>query len=152
MGGWMIAIAGVVMLGVLIEIIMPEGESKKYIGGVFALIVVLVIVSPLPKLLGSKSGVFSSWGQKEDQIGISQPWVQSVNERKLESDRQKATMFLEKKGFENANVVMICTNETIYRVERIRIDLNREASAAQQSEIRQWFERQFEGAEVRFGE
>ena len=50
MSGWLIGIVGVVSLGVLIEILLPEGENSKYIRGIFSIIVIFVIVSPLPKL------------------------------------------------------------------------------------------------------
>ena len=50
MSGWLIGIVGVVSLGVLIEVLLPEGENSKYIRGIFSIIVIFVIISPLPKL------------------------------------------------------------------------------------------------------
>ena len=48
---WIMAIVGVSVLGVLVDLVMPNGQTKKYIKGIFAFIVVLVIISPLPNLL-----------------------------------------------------------------------------------------------------
>ena len=48
---WITSIVGVVTLGVLLDIIVPEGEINKYIKAVFALVTVLVIVAPLPRLI-----------------------------------------------------------------------------------------------------
>lgn len=53
MSGWLLAIVGVIAIGVLLDIIIPEGETNKYIKGIFGIVVVLVIVSPLPKLFNS---------------------------------------------------------------------------------------------------
>ncbi|MDE7208303.1 MAG: stage III sporulation protein AF [Clostridia bacterium] len=50
MSGWLIGIVGVVSLGVLIEVLLPEGENSKYIRGIFSIIVILLIIYPLPKL------------------------------------------------------------------------------------------------------
>lgn len=55
MSAWLLSIVGVVSLGVLIEIIMPEGEHGKYVKGIFSLIVVFVIVSPFPKIFSGEN-------------------------------------------------------------------------------------------------
>lgn len=47
------SIVGVVALGVLLEIMIGEGETSKYIKGIFSLAVVLIIITPLPKFLMS---------------------------------------------------------------------------------------------------
>ncbi len=51
MNAWLLSIVGVVSLGVLLEILLADGETSKYIKGVFALAVVLVLVAPIPKFL-----------------------------------------------------------------------------------------------------
>lgn len=56
MGAWIISITGVICLGILLDIVLPDGKTTKYIRGAFSLIVILVIVSPLPSLL-KKSGI-----------------------------------------------------------------------------------------------
>ena len=51
---WVLSVAGISVLGVLIDLILPSGQTRKYVKGVFAFIVVLVIITPLPKLLGGE--------------------------------------------------------------------------------------------------
>jgi len=51
MGAWILSISGVICLGILLEIVLPEGKTAKYIKGAFSLLVVLAIVAPLPSLL-----------------------------------------------------------------------------------------------------
>lgn len=51
MGAWILSISGVICLGILLEIVLPEGKTAKYIKGAFSLLVVLAIVAPLPNLL-----------------------------------------------------------------------------------------------------
>ena len=45
------SIVGVICLGLLLEIVLPEGQTAKYVRGAFSLLVVFVIAAPLPKLL-----------------------------------------------------------------------------------------------------
>ncbi len=48
---WMTAIAGVIALGVLLEILLSEGQTGKYVKGAFSLLVIFVVVSPLPSVI-----------------------------------------------------------------------------------------------------
>ncbi len=54
MGEWIISVVGVIALGILLEIILPEGQTNKYVKGAFSLLVIFVIVSPLVKWKGGQ--------------------------------------------------------------------------------------------------
>ena len=45
---------GIISLGLLLEILLPEGQTSKYVRGAFSLLVILVVISPIPKLLGGE--------------------------------------------------------------------------------------------------
>ena len=48
---YLLSIVGVAILGVIVDLILPSGTVSKYIKGVFALILIFVIISPIPKLI-----------------------------------------------------------------------------------------------------
>ncbi|MBR2955693.1 MAG: stage III sporulation protein AF [Clostridia bacterium] len=52
MSAWLSGIVGIICLGLLLEIVLPDGQTTKYVRGAFSLLVILVVVAPLPKLLG----------------------------------------------------------------------------------------------------
>lgn len=52
MGVWIMSVVGVICLGLLLEIVLPEGQTAKYVKGAFSLLIVFVIAAPLPNLLG----------------------------------------------------------------------------------------------------
>ena len=54
MGEWLVGIVGVISLGLLLEILLPDGQTSKYVRGAFSLLVILVVISPIPKLLGGE--------------------------------------------------------------------------------------------------
>ena len=71
MGAWILSIAGVICLGILLEIVLPEGKTAKYVKGAFSLLVVFAIVAPLPKLIKSDFDLnvdadIQSWSQNDD--------------------------------------------------------------------------------------
>ena len=80
MKGWIVSIVCVVILGILLEIVLPKGKMAKYIKGTFSLLVIFVIVSPLPKLL-----------KQEFKFDFSTSWanVNSVAIEETENARDK---------------------------------------------------------------
>jgi stage III sporulation protein AF len=54
MSEWLIGVVGIIALGLLLEILIPEGQTSKYVKGAFSLLVIFVVVSPLPKLLNGE--------------------------------------------------------------------------------------------------
>lgn len=83
MTAWIASIVAIVALGVLLDIIMPEGEINKYIKSVFSIVTVVAIIAPLPAMLGGK-GDFNNYFDKLDNITIDQSYVDSVDK-----DRQR---------------------------------------------------------------
>lgn len=86
MNAWLLSIVGVVAIGVLLEILLEEGQTTKYIKGVFSLAVVFVIVAPLPKLL-DKNFDFDSVFSK--QIVAQSEFNSSFSERRNQLREQK---------------------------------------------------------------
>lgn len=103
MNVWLLSIVGVVSLGVLLEILLADGETSKYIKGVFALAVVLVLVSPLPKFLNKDFDMNEFFGE---EIITQTAFLDSVATRK-NSEREQRVL----KELKNAN----------FPVERVRI-------------------------------
>ena len=55
MSGWIMGIVGVIALATLADILLPEGETAKYIKGFLAVFVVAAIVAPIPFFLDSET-------------------------------------------------------------------------------------------------
>lgn len=96
---WLLSISCVAVLGVLLEIILSDGSTKKYIKSIFALIMLLVILLPLPKLLNKKFDlgrltIPNTNSQLDDNI---------FNQQK---DAVKSSILnrLEKNGYKNCSV------------------------------------------------
>lgn len=132
MNAWLLSIVGVVSLGVLLEILLADGETSKYIKGVFALAVVLILVAPLPKFLNKDFDLNDFFG-KEMQTQTT--FLNSVNERKnqerenriltelkkSEIDVQKVRIFYLRGDTDNIDVVKVYVKgdfnkEIIYKV------------------------------------
>lgn len=50
MSGWVLSVTAVICLTVLLDIIMPDGQMKKYVKGIVSIIVIFVIITPLASI------------------------------------------------------------------------------------------------------
>lgn len=51
LSGYILSTVGVVILGVVIDLMLVEGQMQKYIKNIFVIFVIFAIVSPIPDLL-----------------------------------------------------------------------------------------------------
>ena len=51
MGVWIMGILGVICVSVLVDIFLPDGQTNKYVKGIFSIITLYVVISPLPAFL-----------------------------------------------------------------------------------------------------
>ena len=119
---WVLSVAGISIIGVLIELILPMGQTKKYVKGVFAFIVVLVIITPLPKLFGGEYRVEDIF--EEDAIIIQEDFIYEINRDRLEKIENMIKVDLNEKGLNNVGVEInanIFTNNMT--IDAVFIDL-----------------------------
>ncbi len=149
MSGWIASIVGIVLLGALVEILLPDGDSRKYIRGVYGLIVVLVIVAPLPKWLGMFGNSDAETPSSDQQISIDREYVDKVWTQCLERDAQSMERVLKNNGYPNVKVVLTAGQGNIYVVGRVRLDLTRDAQALENREdVERLAKKRFPNAEV----
>ena len=101
MSEYLISILGIVVLGVVVDLVMPSGQMSKYIKGTFGIFTVLVIVSPLPKLLKLDFD-FSSLFYNQASIEIDKDFLEATNNRIVEQ-----LCFNVEKSCENAGFLEI---------------------------------------------
>ena len=119
MSGWLIGIVGVVSLGVLIEVLLPEGENSKYIRGIFSIIVIFVIISPLPKL--AKGDYIKGFSPETQEISIDTQYYDSVKydmQNKVKDNLQKK---LEKAGYNDLSYDIQFDEEYVYMINTITV-------------------------------
>ena len=123
MSAWLIGIVGVVSLGVLIEIILPDGENTKYIRGIFSIVVIFVIISPLPKML--KGDFFKEFvGENNAQIEIDEEYYNSMKESIHKSVIDGIEDQLASNGYENIQFEVTFDQNYAYSVKKVIVKNN----------------------------
>lgn len=115
MNAWIMSIVGVICLGILLEIVLPEGKTTKYIRGAFSLMVIFVIVAPLPSLLKK------DWNFElgDNYFSIDQSYVDSIQMSYSARLQDEISKYLLSNGY-NAEVV-VEMKEGESRIEKLKV-------------------------------
>jgi len=119
---WILSISGVVLLGVLVDVILPEGQTNKYLKSIFAFLIIFTIISPLPKLLNSDVSVYDFLDTEE--VFIDTTFISQVNVQKLNAIKTDIKNELESKGYSGIyiNITADIYTENM-QIDRIYADL-----------------------------
>lgn len=84
--GYILGIVGVIILGVVIDLMLIEGQMQKYIKSIFVIFVIFVIIAPIPELFKAEITLPVS---QTAEINLDEKLMQSINlskSKNLESD------------------------------------------------------------------
>lgn len=131
--GWIQGIIIAVIIGTIIEMILPEGNCKKYIKVVIGIYILFSVISPvITKFTGNEfrvSNIYdintyieTSSNLSEENIEIDQTnQIKKVYELNLKNDiKQK----IEKKGYSVKFISLEITNNEQYTLTKINVQIN----------------------------
>lgn len=103
MTAWLASIVGIVVVGVIIELLIQGRRMENFIRSIYAFIVLFVIVSPLPKLLNAE------WWTTQPETMINTDFVDHVTQQ---SRQFQVSQILQSMGYKDAIITMV--DETLY--------------------------------------
>ena len=128
MAGYVLSVLGIVVAGVIIDVIIPSGQINKYIKSIYSIFVVAVLLSPLIKIVnGSKKIEFTYTNFEMDQS-----LIEYINEQKVENLQKTISQNLYENGFKNVDILInysindniITYNSCIVNLKNLAIDDN----------------------------
>ena len=89
--GWVMSVTAAIAVGALADIVMAEGNTRKFVKGVSALIVFAALIAPLPALFGSEFSfdIFSDRAD-ENYLEESMSTVLDVKSLSFEEKMERA--------------------------------------------------------------
>jgi len=119
-GSWLLSIIGIVIIGSLIEIILPEGNVTKYVRTIYSLIVVFVIINPI---INSSTFDFDLNMQLDELV--DENFIAEVNDDRISYLEQSISSLMEMKGLKNIEVQIIANfNENQNKIEYVNVFFN----------------------------
>lgn len=121
--GWALGIVGVIVLSVLVDIVLPEGQMNKYIKGIFAVLLIYMLISPVVALVKKDISLddildFGASGYEENTA-----YIQSINTDRLDIAKEQIAAMLENKGISGANIVIFSAANNINLVDYVVVEL-----------------------------
>lgn len=123
MGAWLLKITGVIALSALSSLLIPNGQTKKYVKGIFALITLFVLVSPLPKLLKSDFSGFPNAFDTATELEIDETFLYGVATNAYKTQERNIEKFLKENGIE-AKVKFVVKSETSSEIDYVNVILS----------------------------
>ncbi len=119
---YLLSIVGVAILGVIVDLILPSGTVSKYIKGVFALILIFVIISPIPKLINqnwSFNDIFQT-----SSTEIDEDYLEDIKNQQIDKLNTDIKNLLVDNGFNNVDILVELDNSNFsLKIKYIFVDL-----------------------------
>lgn len=121
---WLLGIAGVVILSVLAELVLPDGQINKYIKVIFSFMILLVIIAPLPGLFGKEYDFNKFFGGESTEL--QEDFVYQNNLDKLTALTEDITSKIESAGLKNVEISINANIlSEVFEVKSIYVDLSK---------------------------
>lgn len=105
MSGWILSVVSVVVLTVLLDLFMAEGQTKKYIKGIMSIIVIAVIIAPVPKLINKEINVEEVFNANEYQsIEEDEAYFYRLMIAKYSQKEKSIELYLKDHGLKDCRV------------------------------------------------
>lgn len=123
MQAYILSILGIVLVSVLIEIILPNGQTAKYIKGIFSIFVVFVLINPVVKFFRSDFDV--SKYLVADNVAVDEKLLKNLYKEQIIATEKDIESQLESEGFSGVCVDLeykIVEEKIILEKAKINID------------------------------
>lgn len=100
MSGYILSILGIVIVGVLVDIVVPSGTINKYIKSIYAIFVLAVILSPVIKFLSNTHDINVNITGYE----INEDLMNYINTNKIKSTETNIENKLKDEGFDGIDI------------------------------------------------
>lgn len=116
---WLLALMGVVLLSVLVDILLPSGQTNKFIKGIFSILIIFVIITPLLRLKNKEvsfSGLF-----EEGNIEVDEAFVASTKKRQYEQKEKEIKEILKNYEITIDELVITLEAENINNIIDVKV-------------------------------
>lgn len=119
---WIMSIAGIICLSVIVELMLPDGQMNRYIKGIFSFVIILVIIMPIPNLIGKEinfSNIFDY-----DNVAVDEDYIYQLNLDKINIVRDEIENDIQLHGYENVKIYIDCDIfDNAMKFESITVDI-----------------------------
>ena len=119
---YILSIVGIILLGVIVDLMLVDGQVKKYVKSIFVLFVIFTLVAPLPNLVNNiKSGEITI---PSTEVDIDESYLDIILRQKDNATILAINKAMEDRDIEGAIISVDSSYEkNIYTINYIVVDL-----------------------------
>ena len=113
MQGYVLSVLGIVIAGVVIDVVIPSGSISKYIKSIYSIFVVAVLISPIVNFFGGSNKLQLTY----EDIQINEKLLTYIYQTKTEQLQDKIEERLNNEGFKNVDIILnfsLVDNQIVY--------------------------------------
>lgn len=100
MKAWVLSLVGIVFIGVLLDVILPDGKTNNFIKHIFSIFILFVIISPLGNLV-----IKGNWFNTGQEV-VDTNFIYENNLNKVNALEKDIAANLETCGISNCSVII----------------------------------------------
>lgn len=124
MAQWVVTVAGIAILSILCDVVLPEGQTRKYIKTVIGIVVTIVMIQPLVGIVGNLHDTEGAISSDRPQVQIQQSYLDATEDKQLKNRLSLACSVLEANnvdvnvvGFDKSDKCIILQSNLQYSFE-----------------------------------
>ncbi len=122
---WIMGIIGISALGILVDIVVKQGETEKYVKGVFGLFTLFVIVSPIPKLFDQSFSINNVF-DFSSKTSTDNDYIEYVFEKKYDALEDVLTKKIKEEFNVNSTVDVYFVESCPEKIDLVYVNLKKE--------------------------
>lgn len=142
MGQWVITVAGIAILSVLCDVILPEGKTRKYIKTVVGVVVTVVMLQPIIIFTSNALNGANSNLDDHNTLSVQQSYLDMVEEKQIQLHISTVKDILNARGIVTDDISCNKTSKSI----NVQVDVHQ--SAENQTTINNAFRTYFEDYQI----
>ena len=137
MTAYISSILGAVLLGVVIEVVMPNGDMQKYIRGMYSIFVIFILMTPIANLLKADFDVNKYF--TTEAVVISDDYIEYITRTRAESMSTYLESKLADDGLKGVDIeVAYLVNDYEISLDKILVNLDKLVIIAQDEHINKY--------------
>ena len=124
MGSYLTILLGVIVLGVLVDAIIPSGSTSKYISGIFAIFVLFVMISPILTWIKNDYKISDYFSSVD--IELNEQLLYNITDNRFTAIESEIEAELKANGYSNVEVdIQFRLDENNVKITQVLVDLSK---------------------------
>ena len=120
---WILPIVGVVMLSVLADVLLPDGHINKYVKGVFSLLLVFTVLTPVKAFVKGEISFFGSGQEEAAQVNVDTSYLTELRVRRQAALSENLQTALAEAGIITESVEVSLDEDDVYKISNVLVVL-----------------------------